>query len=158
MIRAIKSSLLNNRLNFKSMQYRIRLTFLMFVITCFFCASSCNRGRGPDLFPNKNIKGYIIGKETCNADSTKDYWLIDFTFGTSNPHVGDTLLLNNITYTNVLKTKGLAEQLKVIGGYPVSIDYRSISSNKIISTGCSVSNPITYPLKEVMILNQGEIH
>ena len=87
---------------------------------------------------------------------TKDYWLIDFSYGTNNPHVGDTLFFNGISYTNVLKTKGLSQQLKSVG-LKVSIDYNSISANKISTTGCGVTPPFTYLLKEVIIQNQFEI-
>ena len=61
-----------------------------------------------------------------------------------------------ITYTNVLKVKGLDERLKQIG-MRISIDYDTVSPGKIITSGCSVSNPIVYALKELFIINQGEI-
>lgn len=117
-------------------------------------ASSCNRD--PYIADFKNIKGYVIGKEACNTDDIKDYWLIDFTYGTSNPKVGDTLVLNGTTYTNVLKTKGLDLQLKTVG-LRVSIDYRVVSTDKVTTTGCAVATPVTYQLKELTILNQFEI-
>lgn len=131
----------------------LSLTGYLFIIT-FLVASSCKRD--PYIVEYKNIKGYVIGKETCNTDETKDYWLIDFTYGSNNPKVGDTLVLNGITYTNVLKTKGLDQQLKIIG-LRVSIDYNTISTNKISTTGCNVTTPVTYQLKDLTILNQGEI-
>ena len=58
----------------------------------------------PYIVDIKNIKGYVIGKETCNSNESNDYWLIDFTYGSNNPKVGDTFILHGITYTNVLKT------------------------------------------------------
>lgn len=131
----------------------LSLTGYLFIIT-FLVAGSCKRD--PYIVEYKNIKGYVIGKETCNTEETKDYWLIDFTYGSNNPKVGDTLVLNGNTYTNVLKTKGLDQQLKIIG-LRVSIDYNTISTNKISTTGCSVTTPITYQLKEVTIQNQFEI-
>lgn len=117
-------------------------------------SSSCNKyPYKPDY---KNITGFVIGKETCNTDENQDYWLIDFTYEPNPPKVGDTLLLNGITYTNVLKTKGLGQRLKLIG-MKVSIDYRIISAGKVITTGCNVASPVTYNLKELTILNQFEI-
>lgn len=104
----------------------------------------------------KNIQGFVIGKEICNTDANKDYWLIDFTYGSKNPQVGDTLVLNGMTYTNVLKTKELSQQLKILG-FRVSIDYRVISKDKVTTTDCSVSMAETFYLKELTILNQGEI-
>ena len=136
------------------MRHQIILFLVSIVIISFLVGSSCNKQPfKPDY---KNIRGHVIGKETCNTDDTKDYWLIDFTFGSDNPKVGDTLLLNGNTYTNVLKTKMLDQQLKTFG-LRVSIDYRIISADKIVASGCSVPSPVTYNLKELTILNQGEI-
>ena len=104
----------------------------------------------------KNITGFVIGKEACNNDNSQDYWLIDFTYAPNPPKVGDSLIINGNTYTNVLKTKGLAQQLKIIG-MRVLIDYRIISADKIFTTGCNLPSPITYNLKELTILNQFEI-
>ncbi|MEJ7676392.1 MAG: hypothetical protein WKG06_00625 [Segetibacter sp.] len=60
----------------------------------------------------KIATGYVIGKESCNTDETKDYWLVDLIYLQSAPQYGDTLVLNGITYTNVIKTKDLDERLK----------------------------------------------
>ncbi len=131
--------------------------FLLFScagIITFLVGSSCNKQ--PFKIDYNNIKGYVIGKETCNTDETKDYWLVDFTYGTGNPQVGDTLLFNGTTYTNVLKTKGLDPQLKTVG-LKVSIDYKIISTDKLITTGCNVPSATIYQLKELTILNQFEI-
>ena len=135
-----------------NMKVLLQLSYFCYIL--LISGSSCKSG--PYIVDYKNIKGYVVGKETCKTDDTKDYWLIDFTFGTRNPIVGDTLFLNGITYTNVLKTIGLNPQLKTIG-MRVSIDYRIISADKIVTTGCNVLSPETYNLKELSILNQGEI-
>jgi hypothetical protein len=103
-----------------------------------------------------NAKGFVIGSETCHTDEGQDYWLIDFTYRANSKQVGDTLVLNGTTYTNVLKVKGLHPLLKVVG-MKVSIDYKTITPQKVISTGCDVASPVTYPLKEMFIMNQGEI-
>ncbi|MBY0477728.1 MAG: hypothetical protein K2Q24_08765 [Chitinophagaceae bacterium] len=95
------------------------------VIITILASGSCNK---PPYKPDyKSITGFVIGKETCNTDESQDYWLIDFTYDPNPPTVGDTLLFNGNTYTNVLKTKGLDQRLKVIG-MSVSIDYRIISA------------------------------
>lgn len=124
------------------------------VFFTFLLINSCKKE--PYIVEYKNIKGYIIGKETCNTDEIKDYWMIDFTYGTNNPKIGDTLFFNGISYNNVLKATGLDPQLKTVG-LRISIDYNSISPNKVTTTGCSVATPLTYHLKEVTIKNQGEI-
>jgi hypothetical protein len=131
----------------------IRLLVILFIIAIFIQAS-CNK---PPFKPDyENIGGFVIGKETCNTDDTQDYWLLDFTVYPNSPKVGDTLVLNGTIYTNVLKLKGLDPRLKQIG-MRVSIDYKTITPNKIITTGCTAASPITYALKEIFIINQGEI-
>lgn len=132
----------------------IKLHFVIFLAVLVFLYSSCNKP--PAILDYDNVKGYVIGKETCNRDETNDYWLLDLTFFPDTPRYGDTLLLNGITYINVVKVKGLAEQLKQIG-MRVSIDFKPITTNKVITTSCTVSNPVTYNLKELFIINQGEI-
>ncbi len=119
-----------------------------------FIFYSCNKY--PLKVDYSNIGGYVIGNETCSADSTNDYWLLSFTIYSDSPQIGDTLTLNGITYNNVLKVKGLAPRLQKIGA-KVSIDYKKVSSNKIITTDCTVSSPEVYALKEIYIINVFEI-
>lgn len=69
--------------------------------------------------------------------------------------MGDTLFVNGTTYSNVLKTTGLHEALKIVG-LAVAIDYRIISADKVTTIGCNSSTPIIYNLKELTILDQGE--
>jgi hypothetical protein len=130
--------------------YSMTFTLVVLLLLSFSCS------KPPYKPPYNNIKGFVIGKESCNTDETKDYWLIDMTLGSNITQVGDTLVLNSVTYTNVLKTKDLAQQLKQIG-LRVSIDYKTISTNKIQTTGCNIVTPTTYLLREIFIINQGEI-
>jgi hypothetical protein len=133
-----------------------KTSYIVLLLSTFylFTYGSCNKQ--PYKIDYSNIRGYVIGKEICHTDPTEDYWLIDFTYYANTPHIGDTLVLNGTTYTNVLKAKGLDSTLKQIG-LRVSIDYKITSSTKIITTGCTIVNPVTYPLKEIFILNPGEI-
>jgi len=129
----------------------IVLITLSFLLLQFI---ACNK---PPYKPDyNNVKGYVIGKETCNTDETKDYWLIDLTYLPNTPQFGDTLFLNGQYYTNVVKTKGLTDTVKHVGK-AVSIDFKTITSDKVITTGCNVSNPITYDLKEIFVINLFEI-
>lgn len=131
-----------------------QLVLLSSLIVAVFSSGSCNK---PPYKPDyENIGGYVIGKETCHADENEDYWLLDFTVYPNSPKVGDTLTLNGATYTNVLKLKGLDSRLKQMG-MRVSIDYKKISTDRIVATGCTVAAPVLYPLKEMTIINQGEI-
>ena len=133
----------------------MRYQLILYISLSALILVSCSN-KEPFIPDYNNIQGYVIGKENCTSDETKDYWLIDFTYGSNNPHVGDTILVNGFTINNVLKTKGLDQQLKIIG-MRVSIDYGIISSTKLTSIGCDVLNPVTYSLKELTILHQGEI-
>ena len=136
---------------------RDRFKFLSLSIVTFIIVVFLKCGNKPPFIPDyKNVKGYVIAKEYCNSDSTKDYWLIDLTYLSNTPQYGDTLVLNNIAYTNVVKTKELSDQLKQIG-MRVSIDFKVLSTNRVITTDCTINSPITYPLKELFIINQGEI-
>ncbi len=137
------------------MKNKFLTILILFLFIPFFIFYSCNNK--PPFKPDySNIGGYVIGKENCNTDESNDYWLLDFNVYPNSPHIGDTLILNGITYTNVLKVKGLDPRLKQIGAR-VSIDYNKISSNKVITTGCTVTSPVVYSLKEIFIINQGEI-
>ena len=129
-------------------------SFFFILASFYFFLFSCNN-KQPFKPDYSNIGGYVIGKETCSTNETNDYWLLDFTVYPNSPHLGDTLVLNNITYTNVLKVKGLDPRLKQIG-MKVSIDYNKVS-NKELTTGCTVSSPVIYLLKEIFIIDQGEI-
>jgi hypothetical protein len=120
-----------------------------------FVGVSCSN-KEPFKPSYNNIGGYVIGSETCNSDSTQNYWLLDFTVYSTSPHIGDTLILKGTTYTNVLKVKGLDARLKQVG-MRVSIDYNVVSPEKVITKGCTVSTPVTYNLKEISIINQFEI-
>lgn len=126
----------------------LTLLLLIFLLAC--------NNKEPFEPPYDNIGGYVIGKETCNTDTTKDYWLIDFTVYNNSPKIGDTLVLDGVTYTNVLKVKGLGERLKQIG-MRVSIDYDTVTPDAVITRDCNVVNPVTYILKELFIINQFEI-
>ena len=134
------------------MQHKNQLPPLVFYLFIVLLMMACNNKRPfkPDY---DNIAGVVIGKETCNSDPNKDYWLIDFN---NSSKVGDTLVLNGITYTNVLKVKELDPKLKEIG-MKVSIDYKTITPIKVITTACTIANPLTYPLKEIFIIYQFEI-
>jgi len=136
---------------------KIKLNYLpIILIFAFLLFVNATCTKQPYIVDFKNAKGYVIGKESCNTDETKDYWLIDLTYLQNAPRYGDTLELNGITYTNVIKTKDLAERLKKIR-MPVSMDFNVISANKVETTGCTVENPVTYNLKELFIINQFEI-
>ena len=129
---------------------------IIIAVFIFIVLGAC-RPQGPDIGVLTNdLKGYVIAKESCQLDPADDYWLVDFTYGDLNERVGDTIILDGRTYFNVLKTKELSQEHKQLG-LILHIEYKSISKDRVISQGCSVSNPIIYPLKEVTINVQSEI-
>ena len=134
--------------------YPIYRTIPIYSLLILLTTCSCNNKEPLDALPN--IGGYVIGKETCHSDERMDYWLIDCTAYANQPQIGDTLVLNGITYTNVLKVKGLSEGLRQIG-MGVAFDYKEVTRDVVITTGCMVADPVTYALKELFIINQFEI-
>jgi hypothetical protein len=96
------------------------------------------------------VAGYVIGKEICDTNEKNDYWLVDLTYRPNTPQYGDTLFFNGEYYFNVVKTKGLRDTVKHIGK-AVDIEFKTITSKKIETTGCNVVNPITYDLKEIFV-------
>lgn len=123
---------------------------LIVTITLFL---SC---KGKPFKPNfENAGGYVIGKEKCNADTTKDYWLIDLSIFPLQNSYGDKLAMNGATYNHLVKTTGLAPQFKIIG-VRVDFDFH-LTSFRIQTNNCSSSSPVTFLLKEMTVLVQGEI-
>ena len=130
----------------------MRLVFSLFLFSLLIQAS-CKEGL---YFDDMNhVKGYVIGSENC-TNNDDEYWLIDLTFFSDTPQYGDTLNFNGTSYKNVVKTKGLNQRLRQIG-MKVSFDFKVISTEKVETTGCTVSNPTTFKLKELFIINQSEI-
>lgn len=127
----------------------------LFFISLFTVLSSCSRD--PYVPDYDRAGGFVIGKETCSAtDPDNDYWLLDLSvFYTATNTVGDTLTFNGIFYEHVIKTKGLLPQFKIIGK-KLSFDCH-FTANKVVTTGCTVATPITYNLKEMQVINSGEI-
>ena len=117
-------------------------------------AASCRREPyKPDF---EHAGGYVIGKETCKSNPDSDYWLIDLSHPANVVTTyGDTITVEGISYTNMIKTTELSPALKTVGK-KVSFDFR-LSRSKVSTTGCTSPYPITYNLKEMQIIAQGEI-
>ncbi|MEO6668926.1 MAG: hypothetical protein ABIN36_05590 [Ferruginibacter sp.] len=102
-----------------------------------------------------NVRGTVIAKETCNTNETTDYWLIDLTLNPDTPQYGSTVTINGAIFTDVVKTKELSPQLKELGKH-VFFHFQEISDNPVETLNCNVSTPVTYLVKEIYILEQGE--
>ena len=135
------------------MKQKIRKFIFLFTVIVSLFFSCKKRPYIPDY---TNTGGFVIGRETCKTNEIEDYWLVDLSFYPNTPPYGDTLILSGITYTNVVKVKTLDQRLKQIG-MKVSLDFKTVTPNKIITSGCNVSNPVTYVLKVLFIINQFEI-
>jgi hypothetical protein len=118
---------------------------LVLPVFVLLLSESCNN-KHPYKPSYDTAVGYVIGKETCNADTANDYWLIDvFSSSSVRQQYGDTLTLNGIKYTNLIKVSGLAEQLKKTG-QKVGFDF-NLADKATLSSNCTVSTPKVYQLK-----------
>ncbi|WP_214229016.1 hypothetical protein [Pedobacter sp. B4-66] len=71
---------------------RVNKILIFSIIACFMGAS-CNNKR-PFKAPYYGAVGTVLGKETCNADIGKDYWLIEIASSSSvRQQYGDTTRL-----------------------------------------------------------------
>lgn len=125
-------------------------------LSTFFITLSFNACNREPFKPSYDTAiGYVIGKETCNIEPLKDYFLINIISSSSvRQQYGDTLILNGIQYTNVVKSTGLADTLKKVG-QKIGMDF-TVSNNSVLTGNCSITAPITYNLKEANIIRSGE--
>lgn len=119
-------------------------------ILSFLLLAACDHG-AYDLGYNQ-AGARVIGRETCNIDTTKDYWLLDFGYIPGQPQYGDTIVFHGKTYFNAVKTLELDSQFrvpdkKIVLGF-------NISKEPVITQGCDVGSPVTYPLKVITIVKQ----
>ena len=111
---------------------------------------ACRPNNKTDL---ESIAGYVIAQDTCYHDESKNAWLLDCTVRRQTPQLGDTLVIGNVQYTNVIRIRNLKPDFQFIG-LAVSVYYSEISEKKI-STGCDVTSPSGYALREVVAKMQG---
>lgn len=133
------------------------LTFFSFIAFIYLLTLSSSCKKEPYYPDYDHAGGFVIAKESCSAtDPDNDYWLLDLSVNyTATNTFGDTLTYNGIFYEHVVKTKGLLPQLKIVGK-KLAFDCR-FTTNKIATTGCTVASPLTYNLKEMHVINSGEI-
>jgi len=110
----------------------------------------CSCTKQPEPVDRLRTAGYIIGKEFCYTDATKDCYLIDLTFYPNTPQIGDTLLFNSIVYTNVIKSE-LPDSTARANLVPIVIEYNDILPKKY-SEGCEIQNSISYSLKDQSVV------
>lgn len=123
------------------------------IVGVFYCCS-CNNKEPYDL-PYEISAGKVIGREACFVDTTKNYWLVNLTVYPHTKQYGDTILLNGVIYTNVVKTPGLKSPFNQIGK-KVGLSFK-ISADRIQTRGCNVSSPVTYNLKVLRVIAEGYV-
>ena len=131
---------------------KLLLILFLLILSCIYILSCKNEPYKPNF---ETAGGYVIGKEKCNTDTAQDFWLIDLSIFPLLNSYGDSLILNGITYKHVVKTTDLAPQFKNLGA-KVGFDFH-LSQSLIQSANCSISSPVTYSLKQMSVLNQGEV-
>ncbi len=114
---------------------------LLHIIISFSCRSDKLR------YPEE--KATVLGKEVCQQDVTKDYWLVNFDKG-----YGDTLTYKGVFYKHVTKTNQLDPLLKK-AGMRVFLEF-DISTDKINSTDCNYPSVEIYSLKVLQLRSQSE--
>lgn len=128
-------------------------TYIFLLLSLAFLASCSNAG--PLEAPYNQGGARVIGRETCNVDTTKDYWLVDFSYPSLQKQWGDTIVFHGKTYFNVVKTLGLDSQFQAVDK-TLALGF-NISKEPVTTQGCNVGSPDTYSLKVITIATQGEI-
>lgn len=129
-------------------------SIIAFTAVAAFSLFSCSN-KQPYKIPYNYAGGYIIGKETCNTDTTKDYWLVDLSIPLDGKSYGDTLVFNGKTYYHVVKTLELNPELKTIGE-KIFIGFK-ILTFPITTSDCNVNTPETYEIKVITVISQSEL-
>lgn len=135
------------------MKSRIKSLLISAIAMISFSASCKREPFVPDF---EHAGGFVIGKEICKTNPDEDYWLIDLSYPLNTVTIyGDTITIGGTFYTNMIKTTQLPTNFKVIGK-KVSFDFH-LSSSKVETTGCTVTTPIIYKLKDMQVIASGEI-
>lgn len=85
-----------------------------FSLAEIFSFYSCNN-KEPYNLPYEQPGGHVIARESCHADTAKDYWLIDLPYPPRQKQYGDTIIYNGKAYFKVVKTLDLKPDLRVVG-------------------------------------------
>jgi hypothetical protein len=121
----------------------MKIFFIMLSVNVLL--STCRPNNTSDV---DNIAGYVIARETCYQDEPLNAWLLDCTVRALTPQLGDTLVIDNVQYTNVIRIRNLEPDLQQIG-VAVSVYYSELSGKKV-SGNCDVASPKVYALREIV--------
>ena len=129
---------------------------LLLISTIVITALAASCKREPFVPDFEHAGGFVIDKETCKANPDDDYWLVDLSYPLNTVTTyGDSITINGTFYTNMIKTTQLPANFKVIGK-KVSFDFH-LSNTKVETSGCSITNPTIYKLKEMQVIASFEI-
>lgn len=129
----------------------LRYPVLIYFVSATLYLSSC--GNKEPYKPSYEISAaYVIGRENCYIDSSRNYWLLDLTVYPGTKQYGDTITYNGKVYTNVVKTTGLTAPFNRVG-VKVGLDF-TISSDRTQTDYCNAASPVTYNLREITIIHE----
>jgi hypothetical protein len=127
------------------------------LVVYLFLILACSKPPAIDLKYDTGI-GQIIAKESCSGDSLNEYWVIDLYHQANTFKNGDSLFVNGIQYSNVVKgivyNPSAVITFKI--GQKVGFDFEKKLPIQNTRT-CSTSNPILYPVKQI-IIKEGLLH
>lgn len=112
---------------------------------------ACSRPEAVD-FKHEIAIGEVIAKESCSGESLNEYWVFDLYHQNNKFKSGDSLFLNGIKYTNVVKgivyNPFSVQKIKI--GQKVVFDFEKKLPVQNIRS-CSTNNPEIYQVKQVII-------
>jgi hypothetical protein len=84
------------------------------LILCLFMVTLMGCKKFPLKIDLLTIDATVLGKENCEVDSSKDYFLLDL-IPDNNQQIGDTLHIDGKIYNHVVKAKLVSEKLRPKG-------------------------------------------
>jgi hypothetical protein len=121
---------------------------IILIATCYIFVWSCRK-------PNLDTKydsaiGRIIAKESCTGVELNDYVVIELYHPINQFKDGDSLWINGVLHTNVVK--GIISNPPSVRaiGTKISFDFEKILPTPSTQQ-CTIANPTVYPVKVVTI-------
>ena len=126
----------------------LHLLYLRFLPVVFLTIFSCSRQHDHVLDIPASVAGYVIAHEACSGVDSTEFWAIDLTYFPNEKQLGDSLTINGVKYTNVIKMKITDPEYRRVGKV-IAVIYSKILPNKNTSP-CSLSSPVTYCIKAMV--------
>ncbi len=126
---------------------RVKPVHLIFCCGLLLSCSRKNEGNGHPGFIF--LSGRYIGREVCLENPDHDYHLIEII---SPRNVGDSIVFEGSPYGHVVKAKGIKSDFQVAGRM-IGFD-ANLSTNRVTASSCARTPSLTYPLYEMIIIDQ----